>query len=171
MSPHSSGTESQQLRMTVSPSHSSLEAKKALGVNLPPQVLSVISVAAHSAGQRQQQEDTARGKHNVCLMEWQQEKLVFIEVLRITMQPRLWNALPISCKPCAGFRPRLETSRALCGSFASQYTAWEVRHTCVQTGACRLHVPLCFRDVTNEIPCGKKGSSLLRKVGRQLWKT
>lgn len=62
MSPHSSGTESQQPRMTVSPSHSSLAAKKALGVNLPPQVLSVISVAAHSAGQRQQQEDTSKRK-------------------------------------------------------------------------------------------------------------
>lgn len=58
MSPHASGTESQQLRMTVSPPHSSLAAKKALGVNLPPQVLSVISVAAHGTGQR----PTTRGQ-------------------------------------------------------------------------------------------------------------
>lgn len=48
--------------MTVSPSHSSLAAKKALGVNLPPQVLSVISVAAHSTGQRQQQEGKSKRK-------------------------------------------------------------------------------------------------------------
>lgn len=79
MSSHSSGTESQQLRMTVSPSHSSLAAKKALGVNLPPQVLSVISVAAHGTGQRQQQEGKSKRKIQRLLMEWQQEELVFIK--------------------------------------------------------------------------------------------
>lgn len=46
----------------MSPSHSSLAAKKALGVNLPPQVLSVISVAAHGTGQHKQQEDNSKRK-------------------------------------------------------------------------------------------------------------
>lgn len=39
--------------MTGSPSHSSLVAKVALGVKLPAQVLSSISVTAHGAEQRQ----------------------------------------------------------------------------------------------------------------------
>lgn len=157
MSPHSLGTEIQQLRMTVSPSHSSLAAKKALGVNLLPEVPSVISVAAHGTGQRKQE---AKSKMKIqCIPDGMATgKASVYRSAQNHYIAKLWNALPISCKPSAGFRPRLETSRAFCGSFASQYTACQrVCHTCVQTGACLLHMPQCFCDVTNKNRAERKG--------------
>lgn len=171
MSPHSSGTESQQLRTTVSPSHSSLAAKKALGVDLPPQVLSVISVAAHGTGQRKQQEDNSKRKIR--------RLPDGMATGKASVYRSAQNRHAAKVMGCSAYL--LQTIRWLQTQAGDEQSAlWQLRQPIYRLGSpphecpdrcVPLHTPLCFRDVTNKTQCRKKGSLLPRKLGRQLWKT